>query len=93
MALAGASILYILVYMFLLEIAAALGRERVSYAIAGGYAVSLHGAVRGTVDVDLVISLKESSYIACENALKSIGLHEHRDLPSRPVALILRKNP
>ena len=41
--------------MFIHEICAALEHAEVSYAVVGGYAVALHGAVRGTVDVDVVI--------------------------------------
>lgn len=60
--------------MFLLEVVDALTKARVSYAVAGGYAVSLHGAVRGTMDIDLVISLKPKQLEAAEGALQSIGL-------------------
>jgi hypothetical protein len=67
--------------MFLLEIVDALKRTNVSYAVAGGYAVALHGAVRGTVDVDLVVALTESDYVGCESALKSLGLR-----PKLPVS-------
>lgn len=37
---------------FLNQICHALQTNRVRYALVGGYAVALHGAVRGTVDVD-----------------------------------------
>jgi len=37
---------------FLNQICNALQTNRVRYALVGGYAVALHGAVRGTVDVD-----------------------------------------
>ncbi|MFH1017487.1 MAG: hypothetical protein V1798_04800 [Pseudomonadota bacterium] len=67
--------------MFLLDLVEALTKAHVSYAVAGGYAVALHGAVRGTVDVDLVVALTESDYVNCENALKSIGLR-----PKLPVS-------
>ena len=43
------------------------------YAIAGGFAVALHGAVRGTVDVDLVLDLTEKNLKLCEDILKSMG--------------------
>lgn len=60
--------------MFLLEVVNALSKARVPYAVAGGYAVSFHGAVRGTMDIDFVISLKPRQLEAAEQALKSIGL-------------------
>jgi|SRR5579883_2247915 len=60
--------------MFILEVAAALRKAGVSFAVAGGHAVSLHGAVRGTVDLDLVLRLAQSDYEAAERALKALGL-------------------
>ncbi len=60
--------------MFLLRVTGALQGAKVQYAVAGGFAVALHGAVRGTVDVDLVIRLTKSDFIAAERALKKIGL-------------------
>ena len=66
--------------MFLLEITKALAKENVQFAIAGGYAVALHGAVRGTIDVDLVLAFTEANYLGCEKALQAIGL-----VPKLPV--------
>lgn len=60
--------------MFLLRLCDALKEAGVSFAIAGGYAVALHGAVRGTVDVDLVIRLEEASFAKAEAAFKGLGL-------------------
>jgi hypothetical protein len=40
----------------------------------GGYAVALHGAVRGTVDIDFIIALNQRSFRQTEKALNSIGL-------------------
>ncbi|MEM1033570.1 MAG: hypothetical protein AAGA56_05050 [Myxococcota bacterium] len=60
--------------MFLLEVARALREGGVTFAIAGGYAVALHGAVRGTVDVDVVLELTEENYVAAERALVGLGL-------------------
>lgn len=60
--------------MFLLDVVSALTKARVPYAVAGGYAVSLHGAVRGTMDIDFVISLKPKHIFAAELALLSLGL-------------------
>lgn len=60
--------------MFLLEVVKAFAQRKLPYAIAGGYAVSLHGAVRGTLDIDLVVSLKQKHLEGAEEALNSIGL-------------------
>ena len=60
--------------MFLVRVCEALAAARVPYAVAGGYAVALHGAVRGTVDVDLVIHLAEADFVSAEKALVGLGL-------------------
>ena len=46
--------------MLLLRVTRAFAKARVRYALVGGYAVALHGAIRGTMDIDLVIGLSES---------------------------------
>ena len=60
--------------MFFYDVAAALEKAGVPFAIAGGYAVALHGAVRGTVDVDIVLRLARKSFLAAESALRGLGL-------------------
>lgn len=60
--------------MFLLRVARALEGAKVSYALVGGFAVALHGAVRGTLDVDLILRFSEKQFVAAEQALQSIGL-------------------
>ncbi len=40
--------------MFLLRISQAFQQANIPYALVGGYAVALHGAVRGTIDVDII---------------------------------------
>jgi hypothetical protein len=39
--------------MFIETVSKALSDHNVSYAVVGGYAVALHGAVRGTIDVNI----------------------------------------
>jgi hypothetical protein len=60
--------------MFLLKLIKTLQNAKVEFAVAGGYAVALHGAVRGTVDVDIVITTSADSYIKTEKTLLSLGL-------------------
>lgn len=60
--------------MFILRLCENLDTAGVHYAIAGGYAVSLHGIVRGTIDIDLVLLLSEGNFIKCENVLQGMGL-------------------
>lgn len=71
--------------MFLLRVDAALGRARVPYALVGGYAVALHGAVRGTLDIDVVIRRQEAHFARAERALGSIGLQPRLPVTAREV--------
>lgn len=60
--------------MFLIELCEALQTKRIKYAIVGGFAVALHGAVRGTVDVDLILEMSEKSFVAAEQAFLALNL-------------------
>ncbi len=60
--------------MFLLRVLKALKARKVPHAVAGGYAVALHGAVRGTLDVDVVIRMSERHFRETAKALESLGL-------------------
>ncbi len=60
--------------MFIEKVVKTLNQYRVQYALVGGYAVALHGAVRGTVDVDFVVALNQRAYSQTEKALNEIGL-------------------
>ncbi len=60
--------------MFLLRVIEAFNNNGVNYAVAGGYALALHGVVRGTVDIDFVIPLTEADFILVEKTLRGIGL-------------------
>ena len=71
--------------MFILEVIKALGEHRVKYAVVGGYAVALHGAVRGTIDVDIVVSLDLASFTRAEEALQSLGLNSRLPLNAEEV--------
>lgn len=51
-----------------------LDQDKVTYAIVGGYAVALHGAVRGTVDLDIVIEWTLNNLLKLEKSLKELGL-------------------
>ncbi len=60
--------------MFINDICSALDKAGITYAIVGGYAVALHGAIRGTVDVDIVIQWTLKNLLDTENAFKRMGL-------------------
>ncbi len=51
-----------------------LEEHKVRFAIAGGYAVNLHGALRGTVDLDLVLVLTKKNLSEAQAALEEAGL-------------------
>ena len=59
--------------MLIAEVARALAGAGVEYGIAGGFAVALHGAVRGTLYVDVVLALGKANYEAAEHALLEMG--------------------
>ena len=59
---------------FLLRVAGALDAASVRYALVGGYAVALHGAVRGTVDVDVIVGWSLPTLQAAETTLNTMGL-------------------
>lgn len=60
--------------MFLYKVCEALEKAKVPYAIVGGYAVALHGAPRGTVDLDLVITWTLKNLENAEKVLHDLGL-------------------
>ena len=60
--------------MFITRVIQTLNTHQVRYALVGGYAVALHGVVRGTVDIDVVINLQKAQFTAVERALTDIGL-------------------
>ena len=69
---------YIWVYTipmsFLSRVCRSLAGEQVRYAVVGGHAVALHGAVRGTVDIDIALTWDLRSLQAAERALAEMGL-------------------
>lgn len=60
--------------MFIYRVCQALNEAKIPYAIVGGYAVALHGAIRGTIDVDIAIHWTLKNLEKTEQALKGLGL-------------------
>ncbi len=60
--------------MFLLRISQAFQQANIPYALVGGYAVALHGAVRGTIDVDIIINLDKTHFEQAEQLALDLGL-------------------
>jgi len=71
--------------MLLVRIAQALEAARLPYAVVGGYALALHGAMRGTVDVDLVIRFREADFQKLEKVMSSLGLVSRLPVTAREV--------
>ena len=53
----------------LLRLCAALNREAVRYVLIGGFAVILHGFVRGTKDIDLLVDTANENVQALRRAM------------------------
>lgn len=70
---------------FLEKVCAALREADVRYAIAGGYAVALHGAVRGTIGVDVVLHWTKRTLAKAEAALNGVGLVSRLPVSARDV--------
>src|SRR5688572_2844897 len=60
--------------MWFLKIIEKLRAHQVEFAVAGGFAVSLHGAIRGTVDLDIVVVITKGNLKKAELALEELGL-------------------
>lgn len=60
--------------MFIHDVCSALDKAKVPYAVVGGYAVALHGAMRGTVDVDVAIEWSLKNLQNTEKTLKELRL-------------------
>jgi len=60
--------------MLIRRLTQAFQSEGLHFAVAGGYAVALHGAVRGTLDIDIVIRRLREDFVAAERVLKGLGL-------------------
>lgn len=60
--------------MFIHVVCNALNKAKIPYAIVGGYAVAFHGAIRGTLDVDIAIKWSQETLEQVENIMKELGL-------------------
>lgn len=60
--------------MFLLKLIQNFNKSNIKYALVGGHAVAIHGATRGTMDVDFILKWELSNLIYTENVLNNLGL-------------------
>jgi predicted nucleotidyltransferase len=70
------------------EVLAALNAARVRYLVVGGVAVVLHGHLRTTADLDLVVQLETENTLRAVAALTGLGYQ-----PRAPVAAELLADP
>ena len=60
-----------------------LNREGIEYAVCGGFAVSIHGYVRATTDIDILIQSQDADRIA--KLVKEVGfLDDSGTIPFSP---------
>jgi hypothetical protein len=71
--------------MFIIDVTQSLEKNHVKYALVGGYAVALHGVVRGTVDVDIVITMDKKAFKDAEQALMNLGLQSRLPITAEDV--------
>lgn len=60
--------------VFLEKLCSAFTKAGIDYGLVGGHAVALHGAVRGTVDVDFVFKWEKETLVLAEQVLSKLGL-------------------
>ena len=70
----------------LLRICALLNKHTAEYMVAGGYACILHGLVRTTEDVDVLIAESPDNYARVIAALSELEDHAARELTPQDLA-------
>jgi hypothetical protein len=68
------------------RILAALERSHVRYLVVGGVAVVLHGFLRTTADLDLVIQLEPDNVKRALDVLEELGYHPRAPVPAESFA-------
>lgn len=71
--------------MLLYDVIDQLNHFKVRYALVGGYALALHGIVRATLDVDLVLNLAIRDFERAEKALLKAGLQSRLPIRAQDV--------
>jgi hypothetical protein len=72
--------------MLIQELCEGLSKRKIEYALVGGYALALHGLVRTTMDVDLVVGVSEKELVAMEGLLRDLGLVSRLPIRATEVA-------
>lgn len=68
------------------RVLAALEQRNVRYLVVGGVAVVLHGLLRTTADLDLVVQLEPSNVQRALEALSDLGFHPRAPVPAESFA-------
>lgn len=71
--------------MYFLKILADLQKNKIAYAIVGGYAVALHGAVRGTIDLDLILHLDKDELTKAESVFIKHGFQSKLPISAKEI--------
>ena len=71
--------------MFLIKVIKEFNQHNISYALVGGHAVAIHGAVRGTMDVDMVLKWTLKTLETVEVTLKNMGLVSRLPISAKDV--------
>lgn len=69
-----------------LDVLTALTEARVRYVVVGGVAVALHGHLRATVDLDVVVDLVPENVERAVDALCALGLQPRLPVAARDFA-------
>jgi hypothetical protein len=80
--------------LLLLDVVDLLIAQKVEYAVVGALAASIHGAVRASMDADVVLSLGMQQAPGLEAAFKAVGFRTAltRGDPEDPIPGLLRLN-
>lgn len=62
--------------MYYQDVFTILNEKNVRYVVIGGIALVLHGVLRMTVDLDLIIDLEEGNIDRFLSAMKSLGYNQ-----------------
>jgi hypothetical protein len=71
--------------MLLYDVIDAFDKAKLKYVIVGGYALALHGIVRATMDIDIVLSLNLKDFEMAESTLEKIGLQSRLPVRAKDV--------
>lgn len=76
--------------MFLMVLFRKFAEKRLDYVVIGGVALVLHGVVRVTADLDLVVSLDRENLERLLSAMRELGYRPR--IPVQPEALLEPEN-